>query len=289
MPTGDWCAALSLAAPCRRRGARNRVGRLRAPADHRRSAGTAAAEPERGGVVLVRARLVFRTRGWQDTFPTYRRDGSILFVRPTPFDQALFITTPGGAVRRLRALPVFTQLVYSPTTDEIVVWRDSALYAESLSGKRRRLLAEGQVGGAAWSADGSTFAFGRQVGNGKSAYRPEQVVVRDRREQVFRLKASSPTPLALSPHGDRLLFSWGQQLFLLDTRTGRRRLFADGSSGYGVWSPDGRTIAYFDDDGLVTRNVRTNRRTVLIPRPRAGWGAFSLDGRSFLYVTQTPK
>jgi Tol biopolymer transport system component len=235
-----------------------------------------------------RPRLLLRTRGWQDAFPTYRRDGSILFVRPTALGQALFATSPGGAVRRLRALPVLTQLVYSQATDEIVVLRDSALYAESLSGKRRRLLAKGQVGSGVWSADGSTLAFGRQIPTATGAYRPELVVVRGRREQVFRLDGGSPGPVALSPHGDRLLFSWGLQLFLLDTHTGRRRLFANGSSGYAAWSPDGHTIAYLNGVGLVTRDVRTNRRRVLVPRSRSGWGAFSPDGRRFVYVTQKP-
>src|SRR4051812_1554612 len=54
-----------------------------------------------------RPRLLFRTRGWQDAFPTYRRDGSILFVRPNETGQAVFARTTRGAVRRLRPLPTF--------------------------------------------------------------------------------------------------------------------------------------------------------------------------------------
>lgn len=204
-----------------------------------------------------RPRLLLRTRGWQDTFPTYRRDGSILFVRPNSTGQALFVKTAGGAVRQLRALPLFMQLVYSPATDEIVVWRDTALFAESLSGKRRRLLATDNTGGGFWSADGSAFAFARQV---RQRTHAELVVVRGHRA-----------------------------LFLLDTSTDRRRRFANGSSSYAAWSPDGHTIAYLDEDGLVTRDVRTSRRRVLVPRPRAGWGSFSPDGRSFVYVTQRPR
>jgi dipeptidyl aminopeptidase/acylaminoacyl peptidase len=137
-----------------------------------------------------------------------------------------------------------------------------------------------------WSADGSTFAFARQVRRPAHA---ELVVLRGDGEHVFRLDAGMPRPVALSPHGDRLLFSWGRQLFVLDTSTGRRRLFANSGSSYAAWSPDGHTIAYLDEDGLVTRDVRTNRRRVLVPRSRAGWGSFSLDGRSFVYVTQRPK
>jgi hypothetical protein len=119
---------------------------------------------------------------------------------------------------------------------------------------------------------------------------PELVVIRgSSRRQTFPLPAGLPLPRALSPRGDRLLFSWGRQLFLLDIHTGRRRLFASNDVSSAAWSPDGRTIAYFDAEGLVTRDVRTNRGHVLVGGAHAGWGSFSPDGRSFVYVTQRPK
>lgn len=227
-----------------------------------------------------RPRLLFKTRGWQDAFPTYRRDGSILFVRANATGQALFLATKSGVVRRLRSLPVLTDLVYSQATDEIVVWRNAVLYAESLSGKRRRLLATANSLGV-WSPDGSAFAFARQTRQGT---RPELVVIRARREQVFRLDAGVPAPVALSPNGEEVLFRWGLQLFLLDTQTGRRRLFANEAS-WVAWSPDGDAIAYADADGLVVRNMNTNRKALLVPGVRTGSASFSPDGRTLVYLT----
>jgi Tol biopolymer transport system component len=236
-----------------------------------------------------RPQLVSRARGWQDSFPTYRRDGSILFVRWTSSTTVeLLMTNLEGRVQRLRSLPVFTQLVYSPATDEIALARGSTIVAESLAGDRRRVLAH--LGSdrrvPVWSADGTSIAFSRQVRSRTGTYHPELVVIRSGRERVYPLPSGSPGPVAFSPHGDQLLFGWGLQLFLLDTHTGRRRLFANGNASHAAWSPDGHTIAYLDDDGLVTKDVRTNRRRVLVRRPNATYGAFSPDGRSLVYVTQ---
>jgi dipeptidyl aminopeptidase/acylaminoacyl peptidase len=234
-----------------------------------------------------RPTLLFSDRG-QDHFTTYRRGGgSILFARASFASTSLFSVTPGNPPRRLRRLPVLTQFAYSPATDEIVVERGSEIVAESLSSGRSRVLAQArrEPNGAVWSADGTTLVFGRQVKIGTDRYQPELVIVRAGRKKVFRLPASSPGPLALAPHGDRLSFRWGRQLFLLDTHTGRRRLFANRDSYAAAWSPDGRTIAYFDD-GLVTRNLITNRRRLLVSKPVSISGvSFSPDGRTLVYTT----
>jgi Tol biopolymer transport system component len=235
-----------------------------------------------------RPRLLFRDRG-QDTFPTYRRGGrSILFARPTSLGStALFSATLGGEVQRLRALPVFAKLAYSPATDEIAVKRGSAIVAANLTSGRTRVLA--QTGHeqccSVWSADGSTLAFGR-LGD-----QPELVLVRGKEQRVFHFAAGAPSPLALSPRGDRLLFSWGRQLFLLNTHTGRRRLFTTAGSNSAAWSPDGSAILYYDRDGLVARNLRTNRRSVILPKPNVavGGASFSPDGKTVVYTTQDVK
>lgn len=247
--------------------------------------------PVNGG----RPRLLFRDRG-QDNFPLYRRGGrSILFVRPTSLGStALFSATPGEGVRRLRSLPVFAQYAYSPATDEIAVHRRAAIVAESLSTGRTRVLARTghEQCCSVWSADGSTLVFFRMTRTPQVRYEPGLVVVRGKEQRVFRLAAGAPSPLALSPHGDRLLFSWGRQVYLLDTHTGRRRLFTNAGSNAAAWSPDGRTIMYFDRNGLVMRNVRTNRRRVLVPKPTTlavGGASFSPDGRTVVYTTQTEK
>jgi dipeptidyl aminopeptidase/acylaminoacyl peptidase len=194
--------------------------------------------------------LVFRTRGWQDERATYRSDGSIVFRRWTSFGKlGLFSRTRDGKVRKLRSL--------SPSRPPAV-----------------------------WSADGKTTAFAGQARR-LNGYRPELVVVRLGRKRVVRL-AGAPSPVALAPHGDQLLFSWGNQSFLLDTKTGRRRLFAN-EAGPAAWSPDGRAIAYVDREGLVVRFLRTGRRKVLL-RGRPGTvgtvESFSPDGRTILYVKQ---
>jgi Tol biopolymer transport system component len=133
------------------------------------------------------------------------------------------------------------------------------------------------------SADGSTLVFVRMA-------RLELVVVRGKEQRAFHLPAGVPSPLALSPHGDRLLFSWGRQLFLLNTHTGRRRLVTNAGSNSAAWSPDGSAILYFDRDGLVAQNLRTNRRIILLkPNVPVGGASFSPDGRSVVYTTQQVK
>src|SRR5437763_1181627 len=105
------------------------------------------------------ARLVLRDRGVQDGFPVYRSGGrSILVVRP----MSLLSIGADGRPRGLRSLPSFDPLAYSPARDELAVLRGDAVFEETLSGRRVRLLARVSPLGSsnpAWSADGSTLAF----------------------------------------------------------------------------------------------------------------------------------
>lgn len=229
-----------------------------------------------------RARLVLRERGAQDGFPTYRSGGrSILLVRPRAAGTTTLLAIGrNGHPQRLRSLPSFSPLAYSPARDELAVLRGHAVFAETLSGRRLRLLARVSPHGSsnpAWSADGTTLAFA-QVDR---AYRQELVVLRGHREQRFRMRGS-PTDLALSPHGDRVAFDRGSKLLLLDVKTGRTRVLAANGS-QAAWSPNGRLLAYSDPRGLVMLDLVSGRRRFVAAK--AANPSFAPDGRTLLYVT----
>jgi hypothetical protein len=233
-----------------------------------------------------RARLVLRDRGTQDAYPVYRSGGrSILIVRPTgPGTTALLEVTPDGHEQRLRSLPRLSPLAYSPRRDALAVLRGAAVFEETVSGRRLRLLAHVSPLGSsnvAWSADGTTLAFAQVVHAAANPYQQEVMVLRGRRERRFQM-SGSPTELALSPHGDRLAFENANALLLLDVKTGRTNVLAL-NVAQPVWSPDGDTIAYGDSRGLVTLDLASGRRRLVAAR--AANASFAPDGRTLLYVT----
>jgi WD40-like Beta Propeller Repeat len=238
-----------------------------------------------------RPQLVLRDPGWQDSFLVYRRDGTILFERPTALGTtALYSLVPGGRPQRLRNLTMFTALAYSAARDELAVLHGREIVAETVSGRTTAVLAHvGRLGSSspAWSADASTVAFSRQVHTASNPYQEELVIVRGGHERRFRL-AGSAAPLALSPHGDRLAFAWGMSLYLLDVETGRKHLLANRGSYLAAWSPDGRSVAFDDSHGLVALDLVSGRRRLLAARGAAG-AAFAPDSRSVLYVTLAVK
>jgi hypothetical protein len=194
-----------------------------------------------------RPRLVLRDRRHQDAFPAARPDGSILFVRPTSIaTTALFAVRSGQAPRRLRSLPDFAPLAYSPARDELALADGSTLFAET-----------------------------------PNPYRNELVVVRGGRSHAIPVEGSAGG-LALAPHGDRLLFAIGRRLYLLHLGSGERRVVApDGGSA--AWSPDGRTIALGDAHGLRTLDLATGRGRRIAWR--GAYASFSADGATLVYVT----
>jgi hypothetical protein len=88
--------------------------------------------------------------------------------------------------------------------------------------------------------------------------------------------------LSLAPAGDRLLFTMGRKLYLLDLVSRRRRVVADDGS-FSAWSPDGHTIAYSGPDGLVVLDLAGGRRRRVASR--GAFASFSADGRTLVYVT----
>lgn len=234
-----------------------------------------------------RPKLLLRDRGWQDSDPLVLPDGTIVFERPTALAKVgLFALRPGQHHPDwLRKLPIFAALGYSSGRGEIATQRGHAIVAETLGGTRLRVLAH--VRGSswsipAWSPDGSTLAYAETVRTATNHYQAELVVLRDGTTRRFPL-AASPLPLALSPHGDRLVFAWGTALYLLDTRSGRRSLLEQRGAFFAAWSPDGRTIAHDDAHGLVAYDVATHRRRVI--SHRGGTAAFTADGRHLVFIT----
>lgn len=246
-------------------------------------ASTVWSVPVAGG----RPTVVFRDRGWQDSDPLVLPDGTIAFERPTSIATVgLFALRPGARhPREVRKLRMFAPLAYSSGRGEIAVQRGHAIVAETLGGRALRVLA--RVHGSswsvpAWSPDGSTLAYAQTVRSATNPYQWELVILRRGTARRFRL-AGTPDPLALSPRGDGLVFSWGSSLYVLDTRTGRKRLLALRGSPFAAWSSDGRTIAYDDARGLVLLDVASGRQRVV--SRRGGMGAFTPDGRRLVFVT----
>jgi WD40-like Beta Propeller Repeat len=225
-------------------------------------------------------RTLLRDPHHQDAFPLYRRDGTLLFARPTLSSAALF-SLRAGHVTRLRALPVFAPPAYSPALDELALPRGRTIAAETLDGRvARRLARVPSTTIPSWSADGTTLVYSQTVRTPANRYQSALIVVRSGRARVLPVRAAA-TELAVSPAGDRVLFVLGRRLMLLDLATRRRRVVARGGS-WPAWSPNGRTVAFCDRRGVVLLDLRTGRRT-RGPAQAAG-AAFSPDGRSLVYV-----
>ena len=227
-----------------------------------------------------RARLVLRDRGHQDAFPVYRNDGSLLFVRPTSLTTTALFSLRGGHVTRLRRLPVFAPLAYSPALDELALPRGRTLQAETPNGRVVRTLARVSATTIpAWSADGTTLVYSHVVRTPVNRYQPELVVVRGGRTRI--VPVGFVGSIAVSPTGDRVVFELARRLVLLDLVTGRRRVLA-GNVSSPVWSPDGRTVAAGDARGILLVDVRTGRRR-RGPAKAAGV-SFAPDGRALVYT-----
>jgi len=210
-------------------------------------------------------RLLLRDPHHQDAFPLYRRDGSLLFARPTSLSTTALFSLRAGRVTRLRALPVFAPLAYSPALDELALPHGRTIAAETLDVRViRRLARVPATTIPSWSGDGTTLAYSRTVRTPVNRYQNELIVVRSGRTRVLPVGASA-TELAVSPTGDRVLFVLARRRMLLDLATRRR------------------TVAFGDiRGGLVLLDLRTGRRWR--GPARTGSVTFSPDGRALVYV-----
>lgn len=232
-------------------------------------------------------KLLLRDRGWQDSDPLVLPDGTIAFERPTSVSTTgLFgLRAAERHPRWLRKLPVLAALGYSTGRGEIATQRGHAIVAQSIRGRTLRVLAH--VRGSSWSIpvwshDGSTLAYAQTVRTVANPYQAELVILRHGETHTLPF-TGSPRALALSPHGDRLVFSWGSGLYVLDTASGKKRLLASRASPYAAWSPDGRFITYDGASGLVLLDVASDRRRVI--SRRGATAAFTPDGRDLVFIT----
>jgi WD40 repeat protein len=106
--------------------------------------------------------------------------------------------------------------------------------------------------------------------------------------------------VALSPHGDQIIVTRGplgtiyQGLWQRDAaRVSESRLVAPPLSGVaGVWSPDGRMVAFAGEDGnLYRKDVSSGAREELILKDgnKKNTSDWSRDGRYLLFTVTDPK
>jgi Tol biopolymer transport system component len=201
------------------------------------------------------------------------------------------VVTRGGEVNRLTRDNASFDSSFSPDGSEIVFtsgregaqeeccgYLDQEIYLMEADGSnQRRLIPDGDHFDYApvWSSDGREIAFARKgvglmsvpaTGGEPRIVHPTKVDIRH---------------IEWSPGGERLAFSQGKNIYLVESDGGKADWFASAEADGLAWSPDGTTIAYTAAFGIHTSTLEE-------PNPRlfaedAHTPAWSPDGEFLAY------
>jgi len=237
------------------------------------------AAPLSGGV----AKPVLRLRGqWE--FPV--ADGrSLLIERPALTRTALWrVPLDGSAPTRVGDVPTFSPLAWSPDRREYATTGPDGITVTTLKGNRVRTLAR-PLGSAEPTWNGGYIADEVEL---RPATGYEDVLRVWRSNGTLAWSRKVPAPLAapaVAPDGRSAAVIDVHRLELVSP-SGTRTLATDVLQGWPpVWSPDGRTLLYWDEqERLVARNVATGRAHVVT---QGEFGAFAIspDGKA-VYLTR---
>jgi hypothetical protein len=96
---------------------------------------------------------------------------------------------------------------------------------------------------------------------------------------TFHLTGDDASPIALSPDGERAVFGAGAQLWVQSLSTGVTTPLSGTEGGlFPFWSPDSRSIGYFDKGGLKTKDVSGGPVQTVCPAARSRGGTWGAGG-----------
>jgi hypothetical protein len=218
-----------------------------------------------------RPRLVARLKG-QYEFPVASADGrSLLVIKPTVLGAETVVWSlplEGGAPRRVGTALYFANPMWSPDRKLLAagtLGEPRAIAIYDLAGQRVRTIARirgvGGVSPPSWG--GPNVAFVRMT-HPASGWHLDVEVWRAKGGLVWSMPLAYPNgSVTLAPDGRRMALLQVHRLQLL-TRHSRRLLATDASQMQPVWTPDGRSLVYFDlKQRLLVQDVATGSRRVL--------------------------
>jgi hypothetical protein len=216
-------------------------------------------------------RLVARLKG-QYEHPVLSADGrSLLVLKPTMLRRETAVWSlplDGGSPTWVGRALYFGAPVWSPDRTRLVaseIGEPRAVAVYDLAGHRVRTIARirglGGVSSPSWG--GPNIAFVRMT-RPAAGFRLDVEVWRAKGGLVWKMPLAYPNgSVTLAPDGRRMALLQVHRLQLL-TRHSRRLLATDASQMSPVWTPDGRSLVYFDlKQRLLVQNVATGKRRVL--------------------------
>jgi Tol biopolymer transport system component len=201
------------------------------------------------------------------------------------------VNIDGTGMRRIAAGD--RNVVWAPNSRRLAFEVGDAVRVVNVDGSNEREIARGAAGfGSKWSPDGRFLAFSTRGG-----IRIALVAGGRTRLVAKGQRAQDPT---WSPDGKRLAFHRHDGVWVVPARGGRavsvvRRAASASYPEALTWSPRGKRLAYITRNGRVwvvcvvkvTRGARCRR----VAEHRERWLvalSWSRDGRSILYLTDTP-
>jgi WD40 repeat protein len=236
-------------------------------------------------------RLVARLKGQYED-PVVSADGrSLLVLKPTMLRRETAVWSlplDGAAPHWVGRAQYFGAPMWSPDRKLLAVGdlggdrREIAVY--DLAGQRVRTITRlrGEGGSSSPSWGGPNLALVRMT-HPATGWQLDVEVWRAHGGLVWSMPLAYPNgSVTLAPDGRRMALLQVHRLQLL-TRHSRRLLATDASQGIPVWTPDGRSLLYFDlENRLFTQDVVSGKRR-LVASGMIAEPAVSPDGRT-VYV-----
>jgi hypothetical protein len=219
----------------------------------------------------------------QWAFPVATPDGkSLLIERPkVPSGVQLWRVSLDGSHRtRLGAIQVFQKLAWSEDRSEYAFTGPTALQVARVDGTPVRKLGLSDTI-ASWNGD---YIAGERESRPSSGYRLDIHVWRADGRLTWSTRMPFPAAtVAVARDGQSVVAVRMHRLELV-TPHGRRLLASDASGWALTWTPDGRSLLYYDTTGrLVLRNVATGAVRTVVHGGRYADATISPDGRT-VYV-----
>jgi Tol biopolymer transport system component len=229
--------------------------------------------------------LVARLKG-QYAFPVESADGrSLLVLRPALAKTALWaLPLNGGRPRWVGKVPIFAEPAWSRDRRLLATARGESVDIVSRKGTLERTLTRqrgnGGLSGPSWAGD--RIAIVRES-RPAAGWRLDLEVWRAQGGLAWTRRLPFPNPaIALAPDGRRVALVTMHALAVV-TQGARRVLATDVQQQTPVWTPDGRSIVYFDTGNrLIVRSVAGEGFRVLV-HGRFSEPSVSADGRT-VYV-----